>query len=102
MFINLSNPKTNVIKQCKIGFSWTVFFFGFFPTIFRGDWKWLIAMLVVDVILGFPSFGIASCIANIIFAFIYNKLYITDLLNAGYQPVNDSDEQILKQNGFIA
>lgn len=40
MKVMLKNENTGQIKQAKIGFSWTVFFFGFFPAIFRGDWKW--------------------------------------------------------------
>lgn len=35
MKISLVNPVTNQIKRAKIGFSWTTFFFGFWPAIFR-------------------------------------------------------------------
>ena len=50
MIVNLKNPNTNQFKQVKIGFSWTMFFFGFWVPLFRGDWKWLIIMLLLDII----------------------------------------------------
>lgn len=28
------------MKQVKVGYSWTVLFFGFFVPLIRGDWKW--------------------------------------------------------------
>ncbi len=39
MFVTLFNPTTRQSKQVKVGFSWTVFFFGSFPALFRGDFK---------------------------------------------------------------
>jgi len=38
--ITFENPRTEHIKQAPVGFSWTVLLFGFFPRLFRGDWKW--------------------------------------------------------------
>lgn len=100
MMVNLKNPVTNQFKQCKAGFSWTVFFFGFFPALFRGDWKWLLIILGIDLVTGFWSFGLVSSVANIVFAFIYNKLYINDLLSAGYTPADESSKNALLAKGF--
>ena len=95
MIVNLKNPQTNQFKQAKAGFSWTMFFFGFWVPLFRGDWKWLIIMLLLDLI-GIFTFGIVSGIANIVMAFLYNKLYIQDLIAAGFKPNDYASANILK------
>ncbi len=70
--LTLKNPNTGELKQAPVGFSWTTFFFGFFPAIFRSDWKHVAIM----AILAMFTFGVSS----IVFAFIYNKMYIKDLI----------------------
>ena len=90
--INLRNEQTGAARQCKVGFSWTTLFFGFFPAIFRGDWKWgLIQFLIGFVTLGLSSF---------VFMFIYNKLYIQDLLNNGFIPSDDFSALTLQNKGI--
>ncbi len=81
--LNLKHPEFEVTKEAPVGFSWTVFFFGFLPPLFRGDWKWAIVMLIAALV----TFGIS----NLIFMFIYNKLYLKSLLEVGYTSV-DSEE----------
>lgn len=71
------NPNTGHIKEAPVGFSWTVFFFGFFPPLFRGDWKWGIIMFLLTLI----TFGLSG----LVFMFIYNKLYIKDLIGSGFK-----------------
>ena len=60
-----------------MGFSWTVLFFGFFPPLFRGDWKWAIIMFLLAMI----TMGLSG----LVFMFIYNKLYIKDLVGSGFK-----------------
>ncbi len=75
--IIFKNPNTGAIKEAPVGFSWTVFFFGFFPPLFRGDWKWAIIILLISLLtMGF---------SNLVFMFIYNKLYIKDLIGSGFK-----------------
>jgi hypothetical protein len=75
--ITFENPHTGAIKEAPVGFSWTTFFFGCFPALFRGDWKWAVIMLFLGLItLGLSGF---------VFIFIYNKLYIKDLIGSGYK-----------------
>lgn len=75
--IIFKNPMTGAIKEAPVGFSWTTFFFGGFPALFRGDWKWFAIMLVLALItMGF---------SNVVFMFIYNKLYIKELIGTGFK-----------------
>ncbi|WP_305370471.1 hypothetical protein [Photobacterium leiognathi] len=73
----LENPHNGKLADAPVGFSWTTLFFGFFPALFRGDWKWAVILFIIACI----TWGLS----NIIFAFIYNKLYIRDLVNSGYR-----------------
>ena len=68
--------KNGVVREAPVGFSWTTFFLSFWVPLTRGDWMWAIIMLVAV----FITFGIAG----ILFAFIYNRLYIEGLLKQGY------------------
>jgi len=92
MKINLKNVNNGMIKNVKIGFSWTTFFFSFFPALFRGDIKWALIMFVVDCI----TMGISW----IVFPFIYNKIYIKDLLEKGYVPADENVKNELKARGI--
>ncbi len=75
--IIFKNPNTGAIKEAPVGFSWTTFFFSFFPALFRADWKWAVIQLVLTII----TMGLSS----IVFMFMYNKLYIKDLIGSGYK-----------------
>lgn len=75
--IKFEHPTTGKIKKAPVGFSWTTFFFGFFPALFRGDWKWGIIMLILLII--------TAGLAGFVFMFIYNKIYINGLIKAGYK-----------------
>lgn len=75
--IIFKNPNTGAMKEAPVGFSWTTFFFGFFPALFRGDLKYgLIQFVIAMITMG---------LSNIVFAFIYNKFYIKDLIGQGYK-----------------
>jgi hypothetical protein len=75
--IYFENSLTGYRREAPQGFSWTTLFFGFFPALFRGDWKWGIIMVICSVItVGF---------SQLIFCFIYNDLYMKDLLSNGYK-----------------
>ena len=44
--------------------------------------------------------GIGAGIVGIIFSFFYNKLYINDLLEAGYVPNDKASKDILLSKGI--
>lgn len=77
MKLTTENPNTGLIKAAPIGFSWTTLFFGGFPALLRGDMKWFFIQLLCALLTG--------GISNLMFAFIYNKIYITKLLESGYK-----------------
>ena len=68
-----------------VGFSWTVFFFGFITPIVRQDYKSAFWMLV--------SFLLSFGVSNLIFAFMYNRLYIRQLDQQGFKAINVSENQ---------
>jgi hypothetical protein len=75
--VTLQHSKTKVIKHAPVGFSWTSLCLFFCPAIYRRDWKSLILMLPLCIL----TLGLA----NIVFFFTYNKLYIKHLLAQGYE-----------------
>lgn len=74
--IYFENPKTGQVKEAPVGFSWTVFFFGFIPALFRGHWVG-VAIIIFTAML---TFGLSV----FVFMFIYNKMYIKHLIEEGY------------------
>lgn len=95
MKVNLLNPETRHIKQTKLGFSWTVLFFGCFPMLIRGDFLWGIVVALINVLF----FPIAP-IVDIVLAFMYNKIYIKSLLSKGYIPADEASKQALINKGI--
>ncbi len=68
------------VKDVKDGFSWTTFFFGFWVPLFRGDIKYLLVMLILNLV----TIGVS----NLVFSFIYNRLYQEDLVKQGYRYID--------------
>lgn len=84
----LKNSNSGETKRAPVGFSWTTFFFTLFVPLLRADWKFALIMLLV----GMVSVGISW----LVFPFIYNKLYIKDLIyNRGFK-VTGSEKGDLK------
>ncbi|WP_349290389.1 hypothetical protein [Paenibacillus sp. 7516] len=95
-------------KQCrcnqkrKVGFSWTTFFFGFLPALFRGDLKWAVIMFLIAAAIGAFTFGIGAWVSGIVFSFVYNKIYIKELLEKGYRPANAESQAVLERTQIVA
>lgn len=102
--ITLKNMDTGIIKTVPTGYSWTTFFFGFFPALFRGDLKWAIIFFIADGALTFitlPLLCVGVPIFNIIFAGFYNKIYIKELMGRHFTYADDTSRNYLIQHGII-
>lgn len=77
MKVSVKN-QAGVLRETKIGFSWTIFFFGGFPFFFRG----MPLHAVGFIIAGILTWGLS----NIIMAFIGNKMTAKYYLENGYLP----------------
>lgn len=73
----LKNPYTGTVREAPVGFSWTVLFFGFFPPVFRSDWRGFVMI--------FLFWLFAPVLSNFIFMFIYNRMYLKSLIRDGFQ-----------------
>lgn len=74
--IQMKHRETNVVKSGFYGFSWTTFFWGGIPALFRGDIVIGLVLIVLNILTWF--------VAGIIWAFFYNKNYTQRLLEKGY------------------
>ena len=93
MIFNMVHPSGAVKAGVKVGFSWTLFFFGVFVPLFRGDIKWTLIMFVA----AFVTFGLSW----LVFPFIYNKIYTQDLLNQGFKPEGEVAINYLRSKGLV-
>ena len=104
MRVRLQNDLGQV-KEVKLGFSWTVFFFTSFVPLIRQDWKWAgimwgsWAIAMVTLYIG-PFLVFAWNIFGIVMAVLYNEIYVKGLIAKGFKPMSDADEQILIQKGI--
>jgi len=92
MEIILRNEQ-GVVKYTKLGFSWTTLLFGFFPALFRGDLKWAATMFLAASV----TYGLTL----LIFPFIYNRIYIKELIDNGYEAVGGNSQKVLTEKGLL-
>ena len=98
----LKHKDTGLTKECPTGFSWTVFFFGVFVPLMRGDLKWAAILFALAVLVGIPTLGLGSFLVGPIFAFFYNKIYIRGLMSTGFVPADDHSYNWCVVNGLLA
>lgn len=93
MYNSFQDPNTGRIKEVKVGYSWTVLFWGLIPMLCRKDWisalvsfaiAWGLNMLIPNI------FGciFPSSIFYAIVAYFYNDYYAKKLLAKGYIQIN--------------
>jgi hypothetical protein len=80
--VQLLHPQSGLMKTGYYGFSWTYLFFGWFVPVFRGELTIALLHLVITIV----TFGLWQ----ITIAFLYNKQYMTRMLEKGYV-LNDTE-----------
>jgi len=103
---------SGVHEKVKLGFSWTVLFWSFFVPLFRNDFKWAAIMFVAafispkliettnQVSIGPITINIVPFSVGLVFAYIYNKIYIKNLLKDGYKIINPEDKELVRNYIF--
>lgn len=99
--IILKNKDTGLTKECPTGFSWTVFFFGVFVPLIRGDFKWAAILFALTVLVAIPTIGFGCPLVGPIFAFFYNKTFIRELMSNGFIPADDHSYNWCVVNGLL-
>jgi hypothetical protein len=72
----IQHPTNGLIKTGFFGYSWTYLFFGWFVPLFRGE----LGVAALHLLFSIFTFGIWQ----IIVSFLYNKQYMTRMLEKGY------------------
>jgi len=83
----LKHKDTGLTKEAFQGFSWTTFFFGCWPALFRGDVLWFITGFVVVTAGMLFTEGIGSFVYCLTMGFCYNDIHMNNLLEKGYEKV---------------
>ena len=82
--VRLKHPGTNLVKTGFYGFSWTSFFFGGIPAMMRGDVGIGLGLLAAGLVASAVSAGLLWFVVGLIWAFVYNRRYTSNLLENGY------------------
>ena len=90
--IFFENPTSGQKKKAPVGISWTTLFFGPFPALMRGSFKWFAIILLTSIF----TMGIS----HFVFMFLFNKLYIKDLIGAGFK-AKSVEEGTVEQMSFF-
>lgn len=72
----IQHPSNGLTKNGYFGYSWTYLFFGWFVPLFRGE----LGVAALHLLFSIFTFGIWQ----IIVSFLYNKQYMTRMLEKGY------------------
>lgn len=83
-----------IVRRVKVGFSWTAFFFGGFPFLFRGMPFHGFGFIVI----AFLTFGVS----NLILCFIINKMTAQYYLEHGYKPIGSGWDIAGRKWGVVA
>ena len=89
--------------QAPVGFSWTTFFFGLIPALFRKDWMGALIILIGNIVVGIAASAVSPLSSFILYfaywtslGYLYNKYYIESLIKKGYKPETAQDKNTLE------
>jgi len=92
--IVMKHKTLSTIKEVPFLYSWTGAVFGFWTPLLRSDFKWFFIYLIIGV----PTYNLGA----IILSFFYNKYYIKNLIEKGYEPENEEDRKLLISKSIIS
>ena len=83
--ITFTHPTFNTVKIAPVGYDWLILLIGPISPFLRSDFKWAAVVLISTFVVGaiIPVFGV--WISWGVFGAVYNKMYIKELLEKGYQ-----------------
>ena len=89
ILVTLKNDQ-GIVRKVKVGFSWTVFFFGGVPFLFRGIPLYAIALMLP--LIGGASGGpgiVLGFLIDVVIAFHANKWTALYYIEHGYKPIGE-------------
>ena len=101
MKVILKNRYTKDQIIQKVGFSWTIFFFGALVPIFKADWIGALIMILINIVVSYLTNGLGLGIVNLIIACFYNKNYIQRMLQKGWGPLSQNGVDVLHNAGIM-
>jgi hypothetical protein len=105
--VMIEHSKTGEKVQIKIGYSWTVFFFGSFVFLFRLDWvAFIISTLILTALYQiFPALYHSSyypvSLMWALYAFFYNGSYLKRALKGNWVPADATSRNRLYEKGYV-
>jgi hypothetical protein len=88
--MNVIFSKNGIQRQVKVGFSWTVFFFGIFALAYRRQFGFAFLFLVLDLMLFW--------LPHLVYAFFANKHLAEQLATEGW--TLDYDNQAVAKSAW--
>lgn len=106
-YAKIRNDKGEV-RIAKVGISWTTFFFGPLPALFRGDWYNFALMVVWDIIYVMAAqlfhWGVIATYPwpGMVFTLFYNMMYFRHLIGSvGFVAADGRSEKLLAASHYL-
>lgn len=82
--VSMQQQSSGLRTKAYLGWSWTSFFFGGIPALFRGDFLGFFVWFGVALALSILTAGIGNVVLWIVWSVVYNKWHARRLLSKGY------------------